>query len=75
MKTRLNRNVFIRHAGEESLLWCPRTGASFVLKDATLLLEEIGREWRSEWDIVDAYAAKVGCQSNEVAEVSFTVIP
>ncbi len=73
MKTRLNRNVFIRHAGEESLLWRPRTGASFVLKDAMPLLEEIGREWRSEWDIIDAYAAKVDCQSNEVAEVTFDI--
>ena len=70
MNTRLNKSVFVRHADDESVVWCLRTGASFVLKDAKLLLEEVDREWRSEWDIIDAYAAGLPVLSSRWASFS-----
>ena len=64
----LNRNVFIRHANDESLVWCPRSGGCTVLKNAQSILEEVSREWREFDDIVRSVAAKFECDENEVRE-------
>ena len=46
MKIRLLLNTFVRHAKDESVVWCPRTGGCTVMRNARLILEEVKREWR-----------------------------
>ena len=65
---RLSPQIFIRHANDESVVWCPRSGGCTILKNAQLILEEISREWRGVHEIVRAVAAKFECDENEVRE-------
>ena len=41
MKLHLENYAFVRHAGVESVVWCPCTGGCIVLRNAQLILEEI----------------------------------
>ena len=65
---RLLSNVFIRHADDESVVWCPRTGGCTVMRNAQPILEEVARELRGVDEIADAVAAKFECGANEVRE-------
>lgn len=67
MKIRWQKNVFVRHAGDESIVWCPRTGGCTVMKDVQPFLEEVKAEWRDELNIDSAVAAKFDCSLKEVA--------
>lgn len=50
---RLSPLTFVRHAGGESVLWRPRTGACAVLRDAEAFLRPLTRRWRSEAELVE----------------------
>ena len=67
MKIRLQKNVFVRHADDESIVWCPRTGGCTVMRDVQPFLEEVKAEWRDELNIDSAVAGKFDCSLNEVA--------
>ncbi len=68
MKLHLEDGVFIRHAKDESLVWCPRTDGCTVMRNAQPILEEVKREWREVDDIVRTVAQKFGCAVEEVRE-------
>ena len=68
MKIRWQKNVFVRHAEDESIVWCPRTGGCTVMKDVQSFFEELKAEWRNEGEIASAIAAKFSCEPEEVAE-------
>ena len=66
MKLHLVNNAFVPHAGDESVVWCPRTGGCTVLRNAQPILEEVTREWRDMEDIVRAVCEKFECGVDEV---------
>lgn len=68
MPIRLCNQVFIRHANDESVVWCPRTGGCTVLRNAQPILEGIMRGWRSVDEIVDSVAAKFECGVEDVRD-------
>ena len=45
MRVRLHNRVFIRHAGNESVVWCPNTGGCTVMENAGAILDEV-KEWK-----------------------------
>ena len=68
MTIRLSNNAFIRHAADESVVWCPCSGGCTVMRNAKPILEEVPREWRSVDDIVRVVAAKFECGVEEIKE-------
>lgn len=68
MKVRLQSRVFIRHAGDESVVWCPNTGGCTVMENAGAILDEVSREWRDMEEIVRSVAAKFDCGEDDVRE-------
>ena len=60
------QGVFIRHSGDESLVWNPRTSGCSVIRDCQPFLAEISWAWREESEIVAAIAAKFSCAVPEV---------
>ena len=73
MKVRWQKNVFVRHADEESIVWCPRSGGCTVMKDVRPFLEEISAEWVEEREIVGSVATKFGCELSDVSEDAYAV--
>lgn len=61
-------DVYVRHAGDESVVWRPRMGGCTVLRNARPILEEVKRCWRGVDDIVCAVAQKFECAADEVRE-------
>jgi sulfatase maturation enzyme AslB (radical SAM superfamily) len=68
MKIKWSNQVYSRHANNESVVWCPRTGGCTVLWNAQQILEEMNREWRSVDEIAHTVAEKFSCDANEVRE-------
>jgi radical SAM protein with 4Fe4S-binding SPASM domain len=68
MEIRFNIQVHVRHATDESVVWCPRTGGCTVLRNAQPILEEMNWEWRSVDEIAHTVAEKFSCDANEVRE-------
>ena len=68
MKINRDAQTYIRHAGDESVVWCPRTGGCTVLRNARPILEEISRELRNVDAIVRVVAATFDCGVDEVRE-------
>ena len=69
MKFSLNEHTYLRHAGEETLLWNKRTYACRVLKDARPFLQPIERgENRSLDEIVTEVAQVFNLLPQEVAD-------
>ena len=68
MKVRLRKMVFIRHAGDESVVWCPNTGGCTVMENARAILDEVKWEWRGVEEIVRAVATKFACEADDVRE-------
>lgn len=66
MKIRLRKNVFVRHVGDESIVWCPRSGGAMVMKDARPFMGEIASEWRDELNIDSAIAKKFDSSLDEI---------
>lgn len=58
MKFSLNEHTYIRHAGEETLLWNKRTYACRILKDAQAFLQPIGQGETKEADEIIAEVAE-----------------
>ena len=58
MRVRLSDYVFIRHRGEESLVWFPRSGGCTILRNAQSIIDEVKPEWRRVDAIVRAVADK-----------------
>lgn len=68
MKIRWRKGSYIRHSGDESLVWCPRTSGCLVMKYVEPFLSEIKRTWREEFEIDTALAESLGDGStSEVA--------
>ena len=65
---KIRHNTFVRNAGDESVVWCPRTGGCTVMRNAQPILEEMKREWRDVEDIVRAVGTKFECAVDEVRE-------
>jgi len=65
---RVKRGVFVRHAGDESIVCSPRTGGCSVMRYAKPILDELTRKWRDVNEIVRAVAAKFTCSVKEVSE-------
>ena len=74
MIVRLSNNAFIRHAADESVVWCPCSGGCTIMRDAKPILEEVVREWRSVDDITRVVAAKFECGVEDVKEGVETVV-
>jgi len=74
MTIRLCHHVFIRHADDESVVLCPRTGGCTVMRNAQPILEEVRREWRHVEEIVRIVAAKFECGVVDVREGVETVV-
>ena len=68
MKVCLKVGVFVRHADDESVVWCPRTGGCTVLRNAQPILEEVRREWRDVEELTCAVAARFDCGVEDVRE-------
>ena len=68
MNFRISSNVYIRHAGDESLLWNRRTSACVILKDAKPFLDAVSYEPQSEDQIIRIVAENFECGPREVAE-------
>ena len=68
MEIKLLDNVLVRHVGDESVLWCPRTGGCSVMRNAQPIIDEITREFQRVEEIVGAVAAKFECGVDEVRE-------
>lgn len=68
MRIRLQSRVFIRHADDESVVWCPNTGGCTVLQNAQPILDEVLRDWRDVDEIVRSVAAKFDCGEDDVRE-------
>ena len=66
MTIRCNTGMFIRHAEDESMVWCPRTGGCTEMRNAQPIIEEIVREWRSVEEVVRAVATKFDCSRRRV---------
>ena len=60
--------TYIRHAGDESLLWNRRTSACAILQDAKPFLDAITYEPQSEKEIIRKVAAAFGTAPDAVAE-------
>ena len=60
MKIGLSAKTFVRNAGEESEVWCPRTGGCMVMRNAQPILDEVKREWRDVGEIVRIVTANHG---------------
>lgn len=67
-RLRLSAQTFVRHAGDESVVWCPRTGGCTVMRDARAILDEVALEWRGRGEIMQSVAERFGCAAAEVAE-------
>lgn len=63
----LSKETFVRHAGGQSLLWRPRTGACAILEDAEPFLRHIDFATRPEAEIVADIAAEFGMKPEEIA--------
>ena len=68
MKVRYAQKVFVRHGGDESVVWCPRTGGCTVLGDVQPFLAELGWAWRDADEIRRAVAAKFVCPVEDVEQ-------
>ena len=68
MRVRLRSRVFIRHAGDESVVWCPNTGGCTVMENARVILDEVPRDWRDMEEVVRAVAARFSCGADDVRE-------
>ena len=73
MKIRWQKNVFVRHAGDESVVWCPRTGGCTLMRNVQPFLEEIESEWRDEREVVESIAARFGCETSDVSDDAYAV--
>ena len=62
----IGSDVYVRHAKDESVVWCPRTGGCTVLRNAQPILDEVKREWRDVEAIVCAVAVKSDCGVEDV---------
>ena len=68
MKPYYSPQTFIRHAGNESLLWNRRTSACSILKDAKPFLDAVSCEPLNEDEIIRKIAKTFECKPDEVAE-------
>lgn len=64
---RFSDETFVRHAGGQSILWRPRTGACAILEDAEPFLRHIDFAARPEAEIVADIAAEFGMKPEEIA--------
>ena len=68
MKIRYSEGVHVRHAEDESMVWCPRTNGCTIIRDVKPFLEEIGREWHGVNESKKAIAAKFGCEEADIED-------
>ena len=68
MKQSYSPQTFLRHAGNESLLWNRRTSACVILQDAKPFLDAISYEPQSEEEIIHKVAKTFECKPDDVAE-------
>ena len=66
MKIKWSNQVYSRHANNESVVWCPRTGGCTVLWNAQTILDAMKCEWRSIVEIACAVAEKFCCDVVDV---------
>ena len=66
MKIRYARDVFLRHAGDESIVWCPHSGGYSILQNAKQFLDGIGWSWREVTEIVRSIASDFECSKDLV---------
>ena len=67
-KMNYRKDTFIRHAGNESLLWNRRTSACEILQDAKSFLVAISYEPQSEEEIIHKVAKTFACKPDDVSE-------
>ncbi len=68
MKIHYSSGVYVRHAEDESVVWCPRTSGCTVMRDVQPFLEEIGWEWCGVAEITKAIAAKFDCVEADIED-------
>lgn len=73
MKICLSRGVIVRHQANESIVWHPRTNGCTVMSDVRSFLDEIGKAWREERDVINRIAKKFECDASVVAEDAYHI--
>jgi len=68
MKIRCTTDVYVRHAADESMVWCPHTGGCTIMRDVKPFLEDIGWKWRAVDEIKKLIAAKFDCTVAEIED-------
>lgn len=68
MKIHYSSGVYVRHAEDKSMMWCPRTGGCTIMRDVQPFLQEIGLEWSGVAEITKAIAAKFGCAEADIED-------
>lgn len=66
MRIRWQKNVFVRHADDESVVWHPRTGGCTVMKDVQPFLDELKTDWRDEREVAGKVVEKFSCGADDV---------
>lgn len=61
-------DIFRRDAGNETLIWRPRTGASLVLRDAAIFIDEILSSPQNHNSLAKRVADKLSCDENDLAQ-------
>ena len=68
MKLHFSSQTYVRHLGNETLLWHKRNSACMILEDAEPFLRHIGREPKPEEKILAQLAAQFGMKPDKIRE-------
>lgn len=68
MKIRYSTGVYVRHAEDESMVWCPHTGGCTIMRDVRPFLEGIGWGWREIGEIKKLIIAKFDCVVEDIED-------
>ena len=64
-KIALSKGVFLRHAGDETAIWCPRSAGCLVLRNACHVISQLIQNESVEASVY-SLAEKYGCDESEV---------
>ena len=60
--------VYVRHAEDESMVFCPQTGGFTIMRDVRPFLEEIGWTWRGVEEIKKSISVKFNCTVEDIED-------
>ncbi len=68
MKIRYSPGVYVRHAEDESMVWCPHSGGCTIMRDVRPFLDEVGCVWREVAEIRKSIVAKFNCAIEDIED-------